>query len=700
MIRRWSVSAAAMLAATAIATPAAADYDCENTCDGVQLGCALGFDFVAELRSGHWSVALATVFYEYLLSNYCTAACETIVNAECPTGYSCMGACDYIADVCSGVITFGDTVKKASDIPIALLEIIGEHVASEFCDKSCATICEALVIHGAGGDVCMITASGNGECGINGYACPGKDLDCCRSFGCPPGSWCRLNAANANGSYGVCDPCDGCGHMVCNSYLECATACANGMKNAGETGIDCGGPCTLCSTAQASCSDGVQNQGETGTDCGPPCPIACCPSGNGMYCGSTAPHLDPDSLYSCKDGVYSNPKKCGASGCVKNPPGKEDACSSTTCGNGVIDLGEKCDGNCPSSCDDSNACTVDTMHGSASTCDAACQFISIAACTSGDNCCPLGCNEASDGDCPASCGNGVQETGENCANCQADAPCLGSGEVCSGAACVACGGPTQPCCGSDPQCSQGVCNGGFCASCPSNFCQDNGKGSGSWCTGNTAVICTTLAGCDMPQSSNPCQNGCAGGVCLTCTPDCTLKCGMVSDGCTGYCNSCPTGYLCSGQACIGNGCPIEINPPYPCQIVVPFDETTGWFSSPGDLIPSTPRPTHLSIAPGYFTVEARIFNGFLEVGKTSIGSPPSGNSAVSVYWDNLTTGTRYVRFQCPVGDSFECTGSSAAMICSGGWQLLTSTSVDSDISCGLGKLSGTSYIDFVAVTTL
>ncbi|MBU4266647.1 MAG: hypothetical protein L6243_05295, partial [Candidatus Altiarchaeales archaeon] len=43
--------------------------------------------------------------------------------------------------------------------------------------------------------------------------------------------------------------------------------CYDGIKNQGEEGVDCGGPCNPC----MSCSDGRQNQGETGIDCGGPC---------------------------------------------------------------------------------------------------------------------------------------------------------------------------------------------------------------------------------------------------------------------------------------------------------------------------------------------------------------------------------------------------------------------------------------------
>ena len=42
--------------------------------------------------------------------------------------------------------------------------------------------------------------------------------------------------------------------------------CDDGTKNQGETGVDCGGPCTACPT----CNDDAQNQVETGKDSGGP----------------------------------------------------------------------------------------------------------------------------------------------------------------------------------------------------------------------------------------------------------------------------------------------------------------------------------------------------------------------------------------------------------------------------------------------
>src|SRR5205085_2839582 len=91
-----------------------------------------------------------------------------------------------------------------------------------------------------------------------------------------------------------------------------------------------------------------------------------------------------------------------------------------SCGNGRVDPGEMCDGACPTACNDGNACTTDTLTGSAQACTAACAFLPITTCKSGDGCCPAGCNHSTDSDCSATCGNGVVESGETCdGNCPA-----------------------------------------------------------------------------------------------------------------------------------------------------------------------------------------------------------------------------------------------------------------------------------------
>ena len=74
------------------------------------------------------------------------------------------------------------------------------------------------------------------------------------------------------------------------------SSCGNAVTDAGETDLDCGGPCLPCDDGRAckgdsdcqssdchahlcvSCSDGLQNGSETGIDCGGSCTCATCPT--------------------------------------------------------------------------------------------------------------------------------------------------------------------------------------------------------------------------------------------------------------------------------------------------------------------------------------------------------------------------------------------------------------------------------------
>ena len=57
-----------------------------------------------------------------------------------------------------------------------------------------------------------------------------------------------------------------CSSHTCACLCYTAT-CWDGIRNQGESAVDCGGPCTACAT----CSDFIKNQGESGIDCGGPC---------------------------------------------------------------------------------------------------------------------------------------------------------------------------------------------------------------------------------------------------------------------------------------------------------------------------------------------------------------------------------------------------------------------------------------------
>ncbi len=76
-------------------------------------------------------------------------------------------------------------------------------------------------------------------------------------------------------------------------------------------------------------------------DCGAACvvkppgtPDTCpaCPSGDGAYCGGPV-GLDPNTLFTCKGGVFTVKEKCAAT-CYVAPPGSPDYC--TTAGAGLL----------------------------------------------------------------------------------------------------------------------------------------------------------------------------------------------------------------------------------------------------------------------------------------------------------------------------------------------------------------------------
>src|SRR5689334_17578183 len=110
--------------------------------------------------------------------------------------------------------------------------------------------------------------------------------------GPPPGSVCD----DSN------NPCGGalsCVHGICQQ-----ASCGDDLRNGGETGVDCGGPCprkcadgVACGGARdcasgicagglcvsTACSNGVRDGDETDVDCGGSCPARC---GFGRACAS------------------------------------------------------------------------------------------------------------------------------------------------------------------------------------------------------------------------------------------------------------------------------------------------------------------------------------------------------------------------------------------------------------------------------
>lgn len=255
------------------------------------------------------------------------------------------------------------------------------------------------------------------------------------------------------------------------------------------------------------------------------------------------------------------------------------------CGNGTVDAGESCDppSACPSACDDGDPCTEDRLTGDPQDCSARCEHPLVSACQGGDGCCPVGCTNASDGDCSVSCGDGVLDPGETCdppsscpSGCFDGDPCTkdllsGSAATCS-AFCT--NPPITACQGGDGCCPAG-CTGiadSDCASCGDGTC---GPGeTHASCPSDCPDVVTPTDPCDgfggqycgdtsqFPEGDLDTLYTCSGGVTVD-TEVCLCGCTVAPPGVPDYCNACSLGEygdLCTNGAecasgnCVDGGC--------------------------------------------------------------------------------------------------------------------------------------------------
>jgi hypothetical protein len=324
---------------------------------------------------------------------------------------------------------------------------------------------------------------------------------------CNDGSSCTMDevvgtdcdATCSNVSIEVCDlaASDGCCAAGCDATndADCSPTCGNGTIEAGET----------CETTIPLGSEGA-------------CPTSCDDSNLctvdtlvGSLCGQSCSNVAITQCDLQSDGCC--PAGCDSdndSDCLPPPP---------ACGNGVVDSGEKCDtalspgtpGACPTSCNDGNACTVNSVVGSL--CDQFCGHIAITACDlQTDGCCPAGCDATNDGDCMPSCGNGIVEAGELCDGANYDGKtCQTEGFDAGSLSC-------------SPTCDKMRTNG--CSKCGNGVVETGELCDGSNFAGKT---CQT-EGYDAGS--------------LSCSPDCTK---MRTNGCS----TCGNGIVESGEACDG-----------------------------------------------------------------------------------------------------------------------------------------------------
>jgi hypothetical protein len=69
------------------------------------------------------------------------------------------------------------------------------------------------------------------------------------------------------------------------------------------------------------------------------------------------------------------------------------------CGNGVVETGERCDGDCPTSCKSADPCTSAIWENQEGDCNYWCRYEPVTTYFSGDGCCPPGGDRVKDTDC-------------------------------------------------------------------------------------------------------------------------------------------------------------------------------------------------------------------------------------------------------------------------------------------------------------
>ncbi len=261
----------------------------------------------------------------------------------------------------------------------------------------------------------------------------------------------------------------------CPQGFECAIDgfCHRNAGTCGDGELDPGETCDPTALCAKGCNDGNACTVDVGLGAAMTCNFRCAVS----------------NIEVCEAGDGCCPASCR--------PGTDRDCS-VTCGNGTLEPGETCEPPvfpCDSDCNDGDACTVDSVTGSAGNCNVACSFAPISGCVDDDGCCPAGCLNATDNDCSAKCGDGTIDRGETCdppATCPKPNDCddgvactidvyLGSPANCN-ARCryteiTACSNDSDGCCPAgcddqDPDCVPPVTCGNGAAD-PGETCDDS-----------------------------------------------------------------------------------------------------------------------------------------------------------------------------------------------------------------------------------
>jgi hypothetical protein len=483
-------------------------------------------------------------------NNSCTSASQCNDNDACTTDACTGGRC-----VNTQIINCGSNSSSCvydSNCPPDLSSCQPIKCINHICVLSPITSC-------INNDFCCpngCTYTNDNNCAQCTSVSQCKDNNNCTTDACTSGKCVYTNLTN----------CKTCTSVTqCNDNVACTTdSCSNGVcSNNAISG------CKSCTSA-SQCNDNVA------------CTTDSCTSGKCVY----------TSITNCINNDGCCPTNTGCTNLNDNN-------CAASCGNGVIEATEKCDGTnlggatcagvagsgytgtlkCSSSCtfntsaciatcacniNDDNICTTDICNNgicqhipingcctSSSQCNDniacttnicsssnRCSYPAITACAHNDGCCPSGanCNALNDNNCAAVCGNGYREGSEGC-----DDGDKTGGDGCSSTCTVESG---WSCNTATPN----VCTQGCTPSCSGRECGQNTCNTGS------CGSCSNAHGTNTCSSAGLCQPVCSSGY-----DDCD---GITTNGCEtsltttsncGWCgNSCSSGESCSGGSCVSS----------------------------------------------------------------------------------------------------------------------------------------------------
>ena len=322
--------------------------------------------------------------------NDCGGVCG---NDEVEGSEICDGDCPTLSDCSDGVacttdgLTGSSSTCNAECVYSTILDCIhGDGCCPRICDNSTDNDCSASCGN--------LTVEGNETCDGN---CPTScdDYEVCTSDELI-GSSSSCSAECINTDIVTCIGGDGCCPSYCNATndVDCAATCGNNIVESGET---CDGNCPTSCSGGSGCITYVLS--------GSACTRECVSS----------------SITNC-----INSDGCCPSGCNTASYNLDNDCSPV-CGNGLTESGEACDASCPTSCNDGNSCTSDTLLGAP--CNKYCSYLAVTSCTSNDGCAKSGCDITNDNDWCPSCS--LDSNGISCpTNCVYPAPSLCG--VCAG----------------------------------------------------------------------------------------------------------------------------------------------------------------------------------------------------------------------------------------------------------------------------